>query len=134
MSQPTPLPKDGELELLQLLWEHGSLSISEVHERLGRDVGYTTVQTRLNRLVDKGWIEKVKRGKSPTGYSAVIEPDDVRESQLNRVVETMSPGSVVPLVAHLVQGASLTSNELSELKKLIREAEQRFKQENGGNP
>jgi predicted transcriptional regulator len=82
-------------------------------------------------LVDKGWVEKVKRGKSPTGYSAVIEPDDVRENQLNRVVETMSPGSVVPLVAHLVQGASLTSDELSELKKLIREAEQRFKQEQG---
>jgi hypothetical protein len=83
MSHPTPLPKDGELELLQLLWSMERY-LSEVHERLGRDVGYTTVQTRLNRLVDKGWIEKVKGGKSPTAYSAVIEPDDVRESQLNR--------------------------------------------------
>ncbi|MBM4004098.1 MAG: hypothetical protein FJ295_12560 [Planctomycetes bacterium] len=46
-------PTAGELELLNLLWEHGGLSLSEVHDCLGRDVGYTTVQTRLNRLVDK---------------------------------------------------------------------------------
>ncbi len=54
MSSIRANPTEGELELLSLLWEHGGLSLSEVHEKLGRDVGYTTVQTRLNRLVDKG--------------------------------------------------------------------------------
>lgn len=118
-------PTQGELELLNLLWEHGALSLSEVHERVGRDVGYTTVQTRLNRLVDKGWVEKAKAGRQPTHFSAVIEPDAVRETQLDHFVEKVSQGSVVPLVAHLVQGASLTPSELTELKKLIRDAERR---------
>ena len=118
-------PTRGELELLHLLWEHGALSLSEVHERVGRDVGYTTVQTRLNRLVDKGWIEKSKAGRQPTHYAAVIEPEAVRETQLDHFVEKVSQGSVVPLVAHLVQGASLTQGELTELKKLIRDAERR---------
>lgn len=118
-------PTEGELELLKLLWDHGALSLAEVHERVGRDVGYTTVQTRLNRLVDKGWVEKQKAGRVPTRYSAVIEPDSVRETQLTDFVERVAQGSVVPLVAHLVQGASLTSDELAELKKLIRDAERR---------
>lgn len=118
-------PTEGELELLKLLWDHGALSLAEVHERVGREVGYTTVQTRLNRLVDKGWVEKQKAGRVPTRYAAVIEPDSVRETQLTDFVERVTQGSVVPLVAHLVQGASLTSDELAELKKLIRDAERR---------
>lgn len=125
MSVPDADPTEGELELLKLLWEHGSLSLAEAHERLGRNVGYTTVQTRLNRLVDKGWLEKHKAGGSPTRYSAVIEPDSVRETQLSNFVERVAQGSVVPLVAHLVQGASLSSEELAELKKLVRDAERR---------
>ncbi len=125
-------PTEGELELLSLLWEHGSLSLSEVHEKIGRDVGYTTIQTRLNRLVDKGWVEKAKVGKQPTHYAAVIEPDSVRETQLDQFVEKVTQGSVVPLVAHLVQGADLTADELAELRKLIRDAEQRRRSGTGG--
>lgn len=119
-------PTEGELELLRLLWEHGPQSLSEVYERLGRDLGYTTVQTRLNRLVDKGWVEKAKTGRQPTQFSALLEPDAVRETQLDHFVERVAQGSVVPLVAHLVQGASLSQSELTELKKLIRDAERRF--------
>lgn len=118
-------PTGGELELLSVLWEHGALSLSEVHDRLGRDLGYTTVQTRLNRLVEKGWAEKSKAGKQPTHYAALVEPGAVRERQLDHFVDRVAQGSVVPLVAHLVQGTSLTRDELSELKKLIRDAERR---------
>jgi len=118
-------PSQGELELLSVLWEHGQLSLSEVHERIGRDVGYTTIQTRLNRLFDKGWVQRTKTGKQPTQYAALIEPDQVRETQLDLFVEKVAQGSVVPLVAHLVQGASLTRDELTELKQLIRDAERR---------
>ena len=118
-------PSQGELELLNVLWEHGQLSLSEVHERIGRDVGYTTIQTRLNRLFDKGWVQRTKTGKQPTQYAALVEPDQVRETQLDLIIEKVAQGSVVPLVAHLVQGASLTRDELTELKQLIRDAERR---------
>jgi BlaI family transcriptional regulator, penicillinase repressor len=127
-------PSEGELELLTLLWDHGGLSLSEVHDKIGRDVGYTTVQTRLNRLVDKGWVEKAKVGKQPTRYAAVIEPESVRETQLDEFVDKVTQGSVVPLVAHLVQGATLTPRELAELKQLIREAEQRTRKSTGDQP
>jgi BlaI family penicillinase repressor len=127
-------PTTGELELLSVLWEHGALSLSEVHDRLGRDLGYTTVQTRLNRLVEKGWAEKTKTGKQPTHYAALVEPDAVRERQLDQFVDRVAQGSVVPLVAHLVQGTSLSRNELTELKRLIRDAERRHEESAGKAP
>jgi BlaI family penicillinase repressor len=123
----TANPTLGELELLRLLWDHGALSLSEVHERIGRDVGYTTVQTRLNRLVEKSWVEKTKVGRHASRYAALIEPGLVRESQVEHFVEKVAPGSVVPLVAQLVQATDLTPAELAELKQLIRDAEHRHK-------
>ncbi|MCL6502221.1 MAG: BlaI/MecI/CopY family transcriptional regulator [Pirellulales bacterium] len=125
MSRKPTNPTPGELELLKLLWEHGPLSLSEVHERVGRDLGYTTVQTRLNRLVEKGWAQRMKRGRQPARYGALIAPEQVVEAQLDLIVERVARGSVVPLVAHLVQGTTLTREELLELKRLIREAERR---------
>ena len=50
----------GEMELMSMLWEHGSLALSEAHEKLGRPIGYTTMQTRLNRLVEKGLAKRSK--------------------------------------------------------------------------
>lgn len=116
----------GDLELLSLLWEHGPSSLAEVHERLDREVGYTTVQTRLNRLVDKGWAEKSKDGRRPTRYQASIEREQVSAPQLDQLVERVARGSVVPLVAQLLDGAKLTADEVSELKQVLRDAEKRL--------
>ena len=119
----------GEMELMGLLWEHGPVSISEAHESIGRKIGYTTVQTRLNRLVEKGFASREKVGRQPTRYAASIEPDQVGAGTLDTLVEQVTRGRVVPLVAHLVEKADLSTDELSELKRLIREAERRQKQQ-----
>ena len=129
MPSPKPPPKPpspGELELLSLLWEHGAMSISDVHERLPQS-GYTTIQTRLNRLAEKGLATKFKEGRHPTKYRAAVPPESVTAPQLDTLVEQVAGGSVVPLVAHLVQDQSLTPDELKEIKQLIRQAEQRLK-------
>ena len=117
----------GEMELLSLLWEHGALSLSEVHERIDRKVGYTTVQTRLNRLVEKGLANREKIGRTPTKYSAAVESDQVGAGALDVLVEQVTRGRVVPLVAHLVENTELSGDELSELKRLVRAAEKRLK-------
>ena len=118
-------PSAGELELLSLLWEHGAMSISEVHQLLD-GAGYTTVQTRLNRLVDKQWARKFKTGRQPTRYEAAVQREQVTAPQLDTLVEQVAGGSVVPLVAHLVNDDSLTNEQLAEIKRLIQEAEQRL--------
>ena len=127
MKKKLPKPTQGEMELLTLLWENDSLSISEAHEKYTRQVGYTTVQTQLNRLVGKGLATKTKSGKNPARYVATVKPEEVSATQLDSLVDRVTQGSVVPLVAHLVKRTSLTKNELSEIKTLLKEAEQRLK-------
>jgi BlaI family transcriptional regulator, penicillinase repressor len=113
-----------EIELLRLLWDHPSLTLAEAHQamqRSGATVGYTTVQTRLERLVEKGVVSK--SNKRPAGYTALVNPQDVSGPLLDLLRERVS--GIVPLVAHLLQDSSLTAGELKEMKRLVTEAEKR---------
>ncbi len=114
-----------EMELLQILWKQGSASLSDVHGALQRPLGYTTVQTRLNRMQAKGVVE---RGEERPGlYRALVAPRDVAAGDLKLLVKNVSDGSVVPLVAQLVQDRRLSPAEIAELKALIAAAERRVK-------
>ena len=111
----------GEMEILEVLWRHGGVTLSEAHRSLARDIGYTTVQTRLNRLVDKGLARR--SAERPARYAAAVSQREVSAGQLDLLLKRVSGGSIVPLVAHLVEDRSLSIEEISQLKKLIDEAE-----------
>jgi BlaI family transcriptional regulator, penicillinase repressor len=111
----------GEIELLEMLWRIRSATLAEAHEAMPRKLGYTTVQTRLNRLVDKGLAKKA--GSHPAKYEAVIQPEQVCRGDLDVLVTRVTAGRIVPLVAHLVQDREFTDAELGELRQLIDDAE-----------
>lgn len=113
----------GELEIMSLLWQQGELSLSQAHERFSQSIGYTTMQTRLNRLVEKGLV--VRSETRPARYAAAIAAEDVSASRLNELVTRVTEGSVVPLVAQLIDGRSLSTEEIAEIKELIEQAEKR---------
>src|SRR5690349_8899237 len=96
----------GELEIVSALWRAGPATISETHVALGRPVGYTTVQTRLNRLVEKGVVSK--SDERPARYRAMFSPEEVSRRDLDVLVRRVNDGQVVPLVACLVRERSLT--------------------------
>lgn len=111
----------GELEIVQMLWRTGEVTLSEAQRALDRPVGYTTVQTRLNRLVAKGVVVRSK--DRPARYRAVVRPEEVSARHLDLLLERVSEGSIVPLVAHLMKRQRLSSDEIAQLKRLIAESE-----------
>jgi len=115
----------GELQILQMLWREQRVTIAGAHQALAQPIGYSTVQTRLNRLVVKGLVRKTK--DTPTRYEAVIQPQDVVESELRTLVQDVS-GGVVPLVAQLFREHQPSATELDEIRQLIRQAETRLEQ------
>ena len=112
----------GEVDLMDLLWRHENLTLAEAHEAYGADrIGYTTMQTRLNRLVEKGLARR--SAARPAVYSPAIAREQVQAGHLDDLLSRLSDGSVVPLVAHLVQDRKIDRDELAELKRLVRKAE-----------
>jgi predicted transcriptional regulator len=113
----------GEIEILEMLWREKSVTISQAHAAFGQAVGYTTMQTRLNRLVDKGLVRRT--GLHPARYQAAIQPEEVSKRDLDVLVQRVTGGRVVPLVAHLVQDRELLEEEIRQLKHLIDEVERK---------
>lgn len=110
----------GELELLHVLWREDGATLPEVQRGLDRTIGYTTVQTRLNRLVAKGLA--TRSTDRPAVYRARIAPEAASANDLDMLVDRVSDGQVVPLVAHLVRDRRLSDAEIVELRQLIDQA------------
>lgn len=57
-----------ETEILNIIWELGSATVKDVHERIltnpDRELAYTSVTTVLGRLTEKGWLVCDKRGRA----------------------------------------------------------------------
>ena len=112
-----------ELEILQTLWSGDGLTIVEVQRRLSKSAGYTTVQTRLNRMVQKGFVKRSRQ--TPSRYSAAVSQEEATSVDLNMLLNRVSQGQVLPLVAQLLGDRSLSEEEYAELRQLIDEVEQR---------
>jgi predicted transcriptional regulator len=111
------------MELLEMLWREGPVSLSQAHQSLALPIGYTTVQTRLNRLVAKRLA--TRSDERPARYAAAVSREDVCAEDLKLLVKRVA-GGVVPLVAHLVKQRSLSLAEVEELKQLVAQAEARL--------
>jgi BlaI family penicillinase repressor len=115
-------PSKLELELLEALWKLGSGSIREIQESLpeSRRLEYTTVQTMIYRLEEKGAVRRAKK----IGNAHIFEPLVSRQSTLSTLIEDfigLIGGSPEPLVTHLVETGKISSAELKEMEKLLKE-------------
>jgi BlaI family penicillinase repressor len=114
----------GELELMSMLWKEGPLTVAEAHERFGRygkPIGYPTMQTRLNRLVEKGHVSRGDR--RPARYEAAITSQQVSAGHFRQLLDAVGRHKLVPLVGHLIAERSLTADEIEDLKRLLAQAE-----------
>ncbi len=110
-----------EQEVLQALWSvrQGTVRqvLNEMHAR-GRNLAYTTVQTMLTRLEQKGFVESDKSGMAYI-YRAAVDREEVMRSRVRSVVEQFFDGAAAPLVLQLIQTEKFSADEISELHKLI---------------
>ncbi len=77
------LPADDlEYAVLRQLWELGAASVRELHDTLGRDEGlvYTTIAKVVDRLRDKGLIQRRRRGPAFV-YRARAAPEEVERAR-----------------------------------------------------
>ena len=107
---------EGEMELLDLLWKLGPANLTVVHKNYPRPLGYTTVQTRLNRMVEKGVL--TRSNDYPAIYEAIVEKEVASTTFFEKVAKICG-GSLAPLIAHLTQKKKLTPDEIEILKQLI---------------
>lgn len=115
---------DREAGLMEVLWEHGPSTVSEVRERLSDDLAYTTVLTILRNLEAKGYLTHIEEGRAHR-YAAAIERDHAERSALRALKRKLFRGSAELLLARLVSDEKLTRRELDRIRQLLEERTKR---------
>src|SRR5690606_20491852 len=110
---------DRELDVMAVLWEHGSGTVAEVREELPADLAYTTVLTILRNLEAKQFVRREEEGRAHR-YYPVVESEAAGRSALRRVMDTMLRGSPELLLTHLVDQHPLSADELTRLRQMLK--------------
>jgi BlaI family penicillinase repressor len=106
-----------ELEVMTALWGLGTASVREIQEGLPekKRPAYTTVQTIVYRLEEKGAVRRVKK----IGNAHIFEPVVTRKAAHRKLINELLDlfgGSAQPLMAHLVEAGKLSLDDVRELE------------------
>ena len=112
-------PSGREMDILKVLWELGSGSVREVHQRLcpGGELAFTTVQTLLRIMEEKGLVEHRAEGRI-----FIYSPRQTRERVAARFLNKVFDGSLDQFVLSILKDKDADAAELKDLEQLIAKA------------
>lgn len=114
-----------ELAVLKVLWEKEQGTVRELQTILrdqGRNWAYTTVQTLLNRLEQKGFVASDKSNLAHV-YRSVVSRDRMLQQRLSDLADELCEGTASPLMLALVEGARFTPEDIDQFRKLLDQLE-----------
>jgi BlaI family penicillinase repressor len=116
---------DGELRIMNEIWELEEASVHAVTERLCRTdkVAYNTVQTMLRILEEKGFVAHQKQGRAFM-YHPVVNRSAARTTALQHMIKGFFGGSPHALFQNLLADDQLDAMEIEAFKTMIQQAEQ----------
>ena len=119
---PVPEPTKSELEILQVLWEHGPSTVRFVNDKLNeqkREVQYTSTLKLMQIMADKGLLTRDESNMKHI-YSVAEEESKTKEFLLERFVNTLYNGSASNLMMQLLGNKKTSKKEIDAIKEMIR--------------
>ena len=116
-----PRLSKAETRILEQCWKLGTCSVREILESLPEDerVAYTTVQTLVYRLEEKGALRKVKKIGNAQLFEPAIDQSQYRRGLMREMLDLFG-GSPRLLVSNLVESGAITLKDLKALEGAAR--------------
>ena len=118
------LPKLSKLELqiMEQLWSGGPSAIREIQESFGAKnrPAYTTVQTMVYRLEAKKALRRARKIGNAHIFEAVISRDAAQRRLVDEFL-SMFGGRMQPVMAQLIEAGNLSSKDVADAEKLLRD-------------
>jgi predicted transcriptional regulator len=113
-------PTEGELEILQVLWEKGKASVREVHETIlqSKDAGYTTTLKLMQIMFEKGLVTRDDSSKVHI-YEANVSKEKTQTQFVGKMISSLFGGSSTQLVMQALGTHAPSKEELDEIQQLI---------------
>ena len=117
-----PVPTKSELEILQVLWQHGPSTVRTVNDILNekkRTVQYTSTLKLMQIMAEKKMLKRDESNMKHI-YHAAIGEQKTKSDLLERFVDSMYNGSAISLMQHLLGNKKTSKKELEEIKEMLR--------------
>jgi BlaI family penicillinase repressor len=119
--KPNIDPTKAELEILQVLWQHGPSTVRFVNDLLNeqkRAVQYTSTLKQMQIMVEKSMLKRDESNMKHV-YSPVEEEQKTKGFLLDRFVDSMYNGSASSLMMQLLGNRKSSKKELQAIKDMI---------------
>jgi BlaI family transcriptional regulator, penicillinase repressor len=129
---PQPQLSKLEFQMMELLWASEEASIREVQEALAkraptkRPHAYTTVQTVMYRLEEKGFVRRVGKVGNFHVFAPVITRDKAQKRLLDNLLGFFG-GRGKLVMSHLIEAGELTLDDVREAEDLLKSSGKRRK-------
>lgn len=107
-----------ELKILEVLWEIGPMTASELYKILQKKLGWnkSTTYTLLNRCIEKGIIERIEPNFI---CKPLLKRDEVQRKGALDLISKLFHNSKMEFVQTFLKKENLTDEEISELENWI---------------
>lgn len=110
---------DRESQLMEVLWDHGPSTVTDVQARLSDELAYTTVLSHLRTLESKGYVGHSEEGRAHR-YHALIERADAQKGAIEALVSRLFKGSSDALLLHLVSSDKLSAKQVQRIEERLK--------------
>jgi BlaI family penicillinase repressor len=115
-----PRISDAEWQVMDVLWQRSPLTANDIVDQLARNTAWepATIKTMLNRLVKKGALRFKAEGKRYL-YAPAVTRDACVRTEGRSFLDRVFGGAAGPLIAHFVEDAKLSKDEIAELRRVL---------------
>lgn len=113
-----PKPTDGELAILNLLWDRGPSTVKDLHGALsaGKDTAYTTVLRMCQVMHEKGLVTRDEAERQHV-YAPALTEEEAQRGLLGDLLEKAFRGSAATLVLRALDRSR--PDELDAVRTLL---------------
>src|SRR5215475_160793 len=121
-----PKYSEPELQVMEEFWRHGKLSIREIQESFPKKdrPPYTSIQSSVYRLEEKGAVRRVRKIGNAHIFEAVVSRRDASGRLIDDLLNLFG-GRTQPVMAHLAESGKLSLSDIRDAEKLIRDLERK---------
>ena len=117
-------PTEVELQILNVLWDHGPSTVREIHNQLSqhKDTNYSTTVKMLSVMLDKGLVVRDENSR-PQVYRTAATRQKTQKRMLGELLDKVYDGSSKTLMLHALSSKKASADELAEIRRMLDEME-----------
>ena len=119
-------PTEGELEILNVLWDAGPATVRQVNNLIRRTkpAGYSTTLKLMQIMLGKGLLRRDESVR-PQVYTPAVTRGRAQRRMVAEMLDKAFDGSTSSLVMQALSAKKATPKDLEEIRRAIRQYEEK---------